>query len=94
MIAVHLFTSISLLSGAAKICEVLTISTTFLDTLTDIIVDREFGRYLDTGFICQCLILRTLEAGIPALRKLPCGVERRYTGFAQTSLSRRKPVYR
>ena len=40
------------------------------------------------------LTLRTSEAGIPALRKLPCGVGRRYTGFAQTSLWRRKPVYR
>ena len=36
------------------------------------------------------LTLRTSEAGIPALRKLPCGVGRRYTGFAQTSLWRRK----
>ena len=31
------------------------------------------------------LTLRTSEAGIPALRKLPCGVGSRYTGFAQTS---------
>ena len=37
---------------------------------------------------------RTSEAGIPALRKLPCGVAHRYTGFAQTSLWRRMPVYR
>ena len=40
------------------------------------------------------LNLRTSEAGIPALRKLPCGVGRRYTGFAQTSLWRQKSVYR
>ena len=40
------------------------------------------------------LTLRTSEAGIPALRKLPCGVARRYTGIAQTSLWRRKPVNR
>ena len=40
------------------------------------------------------LTLRTSEAGILALRKLPCGVGRRYTGFAQTPLWRRKPVYR
>ena len=40
------------------------------------------------------LTLRTSEAGIPDLRKLPCGIARRCTGFAQTSLSRRKPVYR
>ena len=40
------------------------------------------------------LTLRTSEASIPALRKLPCGIGRRYTGFAQTSLWRRKPVYR
>ena len=31
------------------------------------------------------LTLGTSEAGIPALRKLPCGVGRQYTGFAQTS---------
>ena len=37
---------------------------------------------------------RTSEAGISALRKLPCGVGRRYTGFAQTFLWHRKPVYR
>ena len=42
----------------------------------------------------QILTLRTSDAGIPALRKLPYGVERRYTGFAQSSLWRRKPVYR
>ena len=36
------------------------------------------------------LTLRTSEAGILALRKLPCGIARRYTGFAQTSLWRRK----
>ena len=40
------------------------------------------------------LTLRTSEAGIPALLKLPCGVGRLYTGFAQTSLWRRQPVYR
>ena len=40
------------------------------------------------------LTIRTSEAGIPALRKLPCGVGRQYTGFAQTFLWRRKPVYR
>ena len=40
------------------------------------------------------LTLRTSNAGIPALRKLPCGVGSRYTGFAQTPLWRRKPVYR
>ena len=28
----------------------------------------------------QDLTLRTSEAGIPALRKLPCGVRSRYTG--------------
>ena len=39
------------------------------------------------------LTLRTSDAGIPALRKLPCGVGRRYTDLAQTSLWRRKPVY-
>ena len=38
--------------------------------------------------------LSTSEAGTPALRKLPCGVACRYTGFAQTSLWRRKPVCR
>ena len=40
------------------------------------------------------LTLRTSEAGIPALCKLPCCNARRYTGFAQTSLWRRKRVYR
>ena len=40
------------------------------------------------------LTLRTSEAGIPALRKLPCGVGRRYTSFVQTSLWRRKLVFR
>ena len=39
------------------------------------------------------LTLRTSEAGIPALRKLPCGVRRPYTGFAETSLWRQKLVY-
>ena len=41
----------------------------------------------------RSLTLRMAEAGIPALRKLPCGVACRYTGFAQTSLWRRTPVY-
>ena len=40
------------------------------------------------------LTLKTSDAGIPALRKLPSGVGCQYTGFAQTSLWRRKPVYR
>ena len=43
----------------------------------------------------RCMLtLWTSEAGIPTLRKLPCGVRSRYTGFAQTSLWHRKPVYR
>ena len=42
----------------------------------------------------RALTLRTSEAGILALRKLPCGLARRYTGFAQTSLWCRKPEYR
>ena len=40
------------------------------------------------------LTLRTSEAGIPALCKLPCGVRSRNTGFVQTSLWRQKSVYR
>ena len=44
--------------------------------------------------ISNSLTLRTSEASIPALRKLPCGVGRRYTDFARTSLWHRKPVYR
>ena len=39
------------------------------------------------------LTRRTSEAGIPALRKLPCGVRSRYIGFAQTSLWRQNSVY-
>ena len=37
---------------------------------------------------------KTSQAGIPALRKLPVASARRYTGFVQTSLWRRTPVYR
>ena len=47
-----------------------------------------------TNTVKSSLTLRTSEAGIPALRKLPCGVERWYAGFAQTSLWRQKSVYR
>ena len=47
-----------------------------------------------TVYLFIHLTLRTSEAGIPALRKHPCGVTRRYTGFAQTSPWRCTPVYR
>ena len=50
--------------------------------------------WFDKSFLSFTLTLRTSDASIPALRKLPCGVGRLYTGFAQTSLWRRKPVYR
>ena len=53
-----------------------------------------FGMWNTTSFVSAILTLRTSEASIPALRKLPCGVARRYTGFVQTSLWHRKPVYR
>ena len=40
------------------------------------------------------LTLWTPGAGIPVLRKLPYGARNRYTGFAQISLRRQKPIYR
>ena len=40
------------------------------------------------------LTLWTPGAGIPVLRKLQNGARNRYTGFAQISLRRQKPVYR
>ena len=40
------------------------------------------------------LTLWTPGASIPVLRKLPYGARNRYTGFAQISLRRQKPVYR
>ena len=40
------------------------------------------GLLFNCRLISRYLTLRMSEAGIPALRKLPCGVARRYPGFA------------
>ena len=53
-----------------------------------------FNKFDSVCRFIASLTLRTSEDSIPALHKLPCGVARRYTGFAQTSLWRRTPVYR
>ena len=51
-------------------------------------------RYNRLYLYLEVVTLRTSDAGIPALRKLPCCVGRRYTGFVQTSLWSWKSVYR
>ena len=56
-------------------------------------IDICLGGLYGPQVLCK-LTLRTSETGILALCKLPCGITRPYTGFAQTSLWRRKPVYR
>ena len=42
----------------------------------------------------DCLTLRTSEAGIPTLCKLPYGVRSRYTGSTEANARRQKSVYR